>query len=76
MGRPRKNDQNNSNNKMAPLTDAEREELNELRKQGLTEKEKEDYKKRNKDAILNHVIPAYNHLAEFLKGLKGTGKTY
>ena len=32
MGRPRKNDQNNSNNKMAPLTDAEREELNELRK--------------------------------------------
>ena len=32
MGRPRKNDQNNSKNKMAPLTDAEREELNELRK--------------------------------------------
>ena len=32
MGRPRKNVQNNNNNKMAPLTDAEREELNELRK--------------------------------------------
>jgi transposase len=32
MGRPRKNDQSNNNKKMAPLTDAEREELNELRK--------------------------------------------
>lgn len=32
MGRPRKNSQNNNNKKMAPLTDAEREELNELRK--------------------------------------------
>lgn len=32
MGRPRKNEQNNSNKKMTPLTDAEREELNELRK--------------------------------------------
>ena len=42
--------------------------------EGLTEEEKEDYKKRNKDAIFNHVIPAYNHLTEFLKGLKGTGK--
>ena len=32
MGRPRKNIKNNNNKKMAPLTDAEREELNELRK--------------------------------------------
>lgn len=32
MGRPRKNIQNNNNKKMAPLSDAEREELNELRK--------------------------------------------
>ena len=32
MGRPRKNEQNKNSKKMAPLTDAEREELNELRR--------------------------------------------
>lgn len=42
--------------------------------EGLTKKEKADFKKENKDAILNHVIPAYQMLTEELKKLKGTGK--
>lgn len=42
--------------------------------EGLTKEEKENFKKENKDAILNHVIPAYELLIEGLKSLKNTGK--
>lgn len=41
---------------------------------GLTKQEKTNFKKQNKDAILNHVIPAYKMLIEELTKLKGTGK--
>lgn len=41
---------------------------------GLTKDEKTKFKKENKDAILNHVIPAYEMLIKELKKLKGTGK--
>jgi uncharacterized protein (DUF885 family) len=40
---------------------------------GLTKDEIKEYKKRNKDAILNYVIPAYQLLIDGLKNLKGTG---
>lgn len=42
--------------------------------EGLTEKEKEDYKKRNKDIVLNTFIPAYSHAAEELETLRGSRK--
>lgn len=42
--------------------------------EGLTKEEKTNFKKENKDAILNHVIPAYKLLIEELTKLKGTGK--
>ena len=41
--------------------------------EGLTEEEKSSFKKENKDAILNHVIPAYQTLMKGLEKLKGTG---
>lgn len=40
---------------------------------GLTDQEKEDYTARNKAAINEHFVPAYEHLIEGLKGLKGRG---
>lgn len=42
--------------------------------EGLTKQEQTNFKKQNKDAILNHVIPAYKMLIEELTKLKGTGK--
>lgn len=42
--------------------------------EGLTKKERTDFKKKHKDAIINSVVPAYEHLMETLKSLKGTGK--
>ncbi|WP_310605200.1 DUF885 domain-containing protein [Anaerosporobacter sp.] len=41
--------------------------------EGLTEDEITAYKEKNKDAILNYVIPAYELLIEGLTDLKGTG---
>ena len=41
--------------------------------EGLTDAEKNSFKKENKDAIINHVIPAYQTLMAGLKKLKGTG---
>ena len=40
----------------------------------LTDKEKEEYKKRNKDAVLNSAIPAFEDLKKVMTELKGTGK--
>lgn len=40
---------------------------------GLSEKEKEDYKKQNKDIVLNSIIPAYELIICKLDELKGTG---
>ncbi|WP_455714629.1 DUF885 domain-containing protein [Anaerosporobacter sp.] len=40
---------------------------------GLTKDEIKEYKKKNKDAVLNYVIPAYQLLIDGLKNLKGTG---
>ncbi len=39
----------------------------------LTEKERAHYKKSNKEAILEHIIPAYELLINELTKLKGTG---
>ncbi|MCD7826650.1 MAG: DUF885 domain-containing protein [Clostridiaceae bacterium] len=41
---------------------------------GLTQKEQETYSEKNKEAILNKMIPAYETLVKGLKKLKGTGK--
>ncbi|MCR1841989.1 DUF885 domain-containing protein [Murimonas intestini] len=41
---------------------------------GLSEEQKAEYKKRNGDMVLNHVIPAYKNLIEGLTALNGTGK--
>lgn len=41
--------------------------------EGLTKDEIKEYKKKNKDAVLNYVIPAYQLLIDGLKSLKGTG---
>ncbi|MDO5292582.1 MAG: DUF885 domain-containing protein [bacterium] len=45
-----------------------------LDKFDYTEEEKKALIAENKEIVLNHVIPAYTHLVETLKGLKGTGK--
>lgn len=42
--------------------------------EGLTDEEKTSFKKENKDAVLNHIIPAYESLINALTSLKGTGK--
>lgn len=47
------------------------ERLNNL---SLTEEELSDYQAKNKDAILHHLIPAYQKLIDGLTALKGTGK--
>lgn len=39
----------------------------------LSQEQKDDYIRRNQDAVLNHVIPAYENLIEGLTALKGTG---
>lgn len=41
--------------------------------EGLTDKEKEDYNARNRAAINEHFVPAYQKLIEGLTPLKGTG---
>lgn len=41
--------------------------------EGLTDKEKEDYNARNRAAINDHFVPAYQTLIEGLKSLEGTG---
>lgn len=41
---------------------------------GYTDSERATLKERNKKAVLEHVIPAYDLLAEGLTKLKGTGK--
>lgn len=40
---------------------------------GLTEQEKNDYISRNKAALNEHFVPAYESLIEGLKTLKGKG---
>ncbi len=40
----------------------------------LTPKQAEAYKEKNRKAVLESVIPAYEELAEAVAGLKGTGK--
>lgn len=40
---------------------------------GLTEKEAENYKKRNREAVMGYIIPSYELLIRTLKELKGTG---
>lgn len=40
---------------------------------GLTKDEIKAYQEKNKDAVLNYVIPAYQLLIDGLKSLKGTG---
>lgn len=44
-----------------------------IKELGFTEKEIKTYKKANKDAILNQVLPAYELLITTLNSLKGTG---
>lgn len=41
---------------------------------GLSEKEKKEYMKKNRKAVLEYVIPAYQNLVRGLKELKGSGK--
>jgi uncharacterized protein (DUF885 family) len=40
----------------------------------LTDEEKEDFKARNKDAVLNGLIPAFENTIETFESLKGSGK--
>jgi uncharacterized protein (DUF885 family) len=40
---------------------------------GLTEEEIKSYQKRNKEAVLDYIIPAYHLLIDVLYELKGTG---
>jgi len=40
----------------------------------LTKKEKKTFKKENKNAVKNSIIPAYEGLIDTLEALKGTGK--
>jgi len=42
--------------------------------EGLTDKEISDYKIANKNAVNNHVLPAYSILIKGVKALKGTNK--
>lgn len=41
--------------------------------EGLSDKEKEDYSSRNRTAINEHFVPAYQKLIDGLTALKGTG---
>lgn len=40
----------------------------------LSEEEKKEYKKQNRDKVLEEVIPAYRSLIDGIEGLRGTGK--
>ena len=40
---------------------------------GLTADQIEDYKKQNRDAVLNSVVPAYENIIDTFEALKGTG---
>ena len=40
----------------------------------LSKEENEDFKKRDKEAVLNSVIPAFEDLKKTMQELKGTGK--
>lgn len=40
----------------------------------LSNKEKASYKKRNREQVINSVLPAYEHLVQGLSALKGSGK--
>lgn len=42
--------------------------------EGLSEKERTAYKKKNKELVMTKIIPAYEQLANGLISLKGTGK--
>lgn len=42
--------------------------------EGLSDKERDTFKNQNKKAVLESVIPSYEHLIKTLKKLKGTGK--
>ena len=42
--------------------------------EGLSDKEKEDYKAKNKEIVLNSVVPAYEKLGEKLEGYRGSRK--
>lgn len=42
--------------------------------EGLTDKEKQEYKEKNKDIVLNEYIPAYEKVKEELLKLKGSRK--
>ncbi len=42
---------------------------------GLSDAEKQDYKQRNKDLILNQYIPSYAHAGDVLESLRGS-RTY
>ena len=57
------------NNFMIGVFDDRIEELDFLSKE-----EKEDFKKRDKEAVLNSVIPAFEDLKKTMQELKGTGK--
>lgn len=48
------------------------ERINSL--EGLSDKEKSNYKAANINAVNNHVLPAYSLLIEKIKALKGTNK--
>ena len=41
---------------------------------GLTDSEKEEYKEKNKDIVLNSVIPAYENVSTVLETLRGSSK--
>lgn len=40
----------------------------------LTDAQKQEYIQKNKDVVMNDVIPAYKEIIQVLTGLKGTGK--
>ncbi|MBR1620624.1 MAG: hypothetical protein IJ669_00720, partial [Prevotella sp.] len=42
--------------------------------EAAAKEEKEDFKKRDKEAVLNSVIPAFEDLKKTMQELKGTGK--
>jgi uncharacterized protein (DUF885 family) len=42
--------------------------------EGISDTDKNDYKARNKEIVVNKIIPAYNKLIDELSSLKGSGK--
>lgn len=41
---------------------------------GITDAKKEQYKKENRDTVLNVILPEFDHCAEVLESLRGSGK--